>query len=257
MTESSTVRDLLTLFNRAVRTAPKALAVDHEDGRLSYEELDQASDLLARDLIAKGVRSGNPIILVTAHGTRNVVALLSILKAGACYVPVDRGTWSRQRTDDVISRVTDCSLIINTTPEPFKCETHEVLHVTTAQQPNRVRQNLPSGTPTAAPNDAACIIFTSGSTGRPKGVVLTHHGIANYAQTSPFNMDIAGGDRVLHILSVAFDGKLIMRNTPTNPLRPLLPRNDGEFQSFLETSGVFRVSHCCDETAFCDPGMRC
>lgn len=35
--------------------------------------------------------------------------------------------------------------------------------------------------------------------------MLAHQGIANYAQTSPFNMDVRQGDRVLHILSVAFD----------------------------------------------------
>jgi long-subunit acyl-CoA synthetase (AMP-forming) len=56
------------------------------------------------------------------------------------------------------------------------------------------------------PDDTACIIFTSGSTGRPKGVMISHKSLCLYAKTSPVNMDISPGDRLLHILSVGFDG---------------------------------------------------
>jgi acyl-CoA synthetase (AMP-forming)/AMP-acid ligase II len=53
----------------------------------------------------------------------------------------------------------------------------------------------------------ACTIFTSGSTGRAKGVMISHRSLSLYAKMSPANLNIQPGDRLLHLLSVAFDGK--------------------------------------------------
>jgi long-subunit acyl-CoA synthetase (AMP-forming) len=64
--------------------------------------------------------------------------------------------------------------------------------------------------PDPTSSSLACIIFTSGSTGKPKGVMIPHRAIVNYALTSPFNMDVSPTDRVLHILSVAFDGEFCL-----------------------------------------------
>lgn len=198
------VRDLVSLFHHAVERTPDNVAVDHADGTQTYSELGRAVSILCDDLLSRGLSSETPVILVTAHGTRNIIAVLAILQAGGCYVPVDRDTWSRQRIEQVIETVTDAFLVVNTTETTFHCERHEVLHLQDALQSSTRKVPLLKR-PSIEPHSPACIIFTSGSTGKPKGVILTHEGIANYAQTSPFNMDVRHGDRVLHILSVAFD----------------------------------------------------
>ncbi|KAH0490127.1 hypothetical protein TgHK011_001610 [Trichoderma gracile] len=194
--------NLCELFSQSVRQYPENLAIDHEDGALTYRELDDASSSLAHDLSLLGVGSGSPVLLVTAHGTFNVIAILAILKAGGCFVPIDRKSWSPEMIEYVCETV-ESQVIINTTPEPFRVAngSHRILHITTL--PPLSGPHTPSYS--LQPSDDACIIFTSGSTGRPKGVILSHKAFCLYSQTSPMNMDIVPGDRLLHILSVAFD----------------------------------------------------
>lgn len=199
--------DLCQLFDRSVARTPHQLAVDHESGSLTYTELDVASSNLARKLKQEGVVPGEAVLLLTEHGTRNVVALLAILKAHACYVPLDRSSWSSERIQAVLDG-TDSRILINTTVEPFESPRHKVIHLTSADVTTlSTDRSTTKVIPDIAPEDLACLIFTSGSTGVPKGVMIPHRAIANYAQTSPFNMDVQPGDRVLHILSVSFDGK--------------------------------------------------
>ncbi|KAL6862021.1 acetyl-CoA synthetase-like protein [Trichoderma novae-zelandiae] len=199
---SSLPTDLCGLFAQSVRQYPENLAVDHEDGALTYRELDDASSSLAHELSLLGAGCGSPVLLVTAHGTLNIVAILAILKAGSCFVPIDRKSWSPEMIDHVCNTV-EGQVIINTTPEPFRVAngSHHVLHMTTLPPPSS--SHAPSYSP--QPSDDACIIFTSGSTGRPKGVMLSHKAFCLYSQTSPMNLDMVPGDRLLHILSVAFD----------------------------------------------------
>ncbi|OTA04143.1 NRPS protein [Trichoderma parareesei] len=194
--------NLCELFAQSVRQYPENLAVDHEDAVLTFRELDNVSSSLAHDLSLLGVGRGSPVLLVTAHGTFNIIAILAILKAGGCFVPIDRKSWSPEMIDYVCETV-ESQVIINTTSEPFKCAngSHHVLHITTL--PPQSGSHTPSSSP--SPSDDACIIFTSGSTGRPKGVILSHKAFCLYSQTSPMNLDMIPGDRLLHILSVAFD----------------------------------------------------
>lgn len=197
--------NLCELFTQSVQKYPENLAVDHEDGKLTYRELDNASSALAHDLVLLGANNGSPVLLVTAHGSLNIIAILAILKAGACFVPIDRKSWSSEMINHVCTTVSS-QVIINTTTEPFMATggSHHVMHLTAfpSTLPSKGCYTLPDKTPSSD----ACIIFTSGSTGRPKGVILSHKSLCLYSRTSPINLDISPGDRLLHILSVAFDG---------------------------------------------------
>ncbi|CAG8891215.1 unnamed protein product [Penicillium egyptiacum] len=199
--------DLCELFAHSVRRTPNELAVDHESGSLTYTDLDAASTYLAQKLQQQGVEKGDIVCLLTEHGTLNIIALLAVLKAKACYVPLDRSSWSIERIETVLSSV-DSRFLINTTGASFENNKYTIIHLQKVEIPrsNGSSDNATEVSTITAPEALACIIFTSGSTGKPKGVMISHRAIANYGHTSPFNMDVQAGDRVLHILSVAFDG---------------------------------------------------
>ncbi|NUY36225.1 amino acid adenylation domain-containing protein, partial [Paraburkholderia sp. JPY303] len=74
-----------------VRRAPEAVALVHENERLSYGELNARANRLAHHLIALGVRPGDRIATVLDRSVALVVAQLAILKTGGVYVPIDRG----------------------------------------------------------------------------------------------------------------------------------------------------------------------
>jgi len=200
--------NLCELFTQAVQRCPNNLAVDHRDGCLTYCELDETSSVLARNLARIGVTNGSPVLLVTAHGTFNLVAILAIIKAGGCFVPIDRRTWSSEMIEYVFDTV-DSPIVINTTVEPLAVPSgiRHVLHITALSQPE-VGKHESSLVFPIEPEDTACIVFTSGSTGKPKGVMISHRSLCLYSRTSPINLDISPGDRLLHMLSVAFDGSL-------------------------------------------------
>lgn len=199
-------QDLLELFAGAVNLSPTTLAVDHAEGSLTYEQLDRASTAFAVQLSKTGVKHNDLVPLITAHGTLNILAILGILKVGATYVPIDRGAWAADRIQYVLDKVGG-QIVINATKEPFESTLYGIVHLREIPQTNDKRYPDVISDFKQQPDALACIIFTSGSTGQPKGVELTHWAIANYAQTSPFNMNVNLGDRVLHILSVGFDGE--------------------------------------------------
>ena len=68
---------------------PEAIALVHEDVRLSYGELDAKANQLARHLIALGVGPDQPVAICLERGIAMVVSLLAVLKAGGAYLPLD------------------------------------------------------------------------------------------------------------------------------------------------------------------------
>ncbi|KAH7361348.1 non-ribosomal peptide synthetase [Pyrenochaeta sp. MPI-SDFR-AT-0127] len=198
--------NLCELFAQAVGRCPDNLAVDHDEGCLTYRGLDDSSTVFARTLVSLGVSKVTPVVLVTAHGSLNIIAILAILKAGSCFVPIDRGSWSKERIEQVFDTV-QCSLVINTTAEPFTPphESCQVLNIQIIPRAGPLERHLDLPSLSIDPDDTACIMFTSGSTGRPKGVMISHKSLCLYSTTQLLNMDIQPGDRLLHILSVAFD----------------------------------------------------
>ena len=78
---------------RAVRGAggeePDAVALIHEDRRLSYGELNARADRLAHHLRELGVGPGARVAILLERSIELVVAELAVLKRGAAYVPID------------------------------------------------------------------------------------------------------------------------------------------------------------------------
>ncbi|MCK1473579.1 AMP-binding protein, partial [Bradyrhizobium sp. 197] len=77
------------LFEAQVAKAPDAVAVVHEDERLSYGELNARANRLAHHLIGLGVKPDQPVAICLERGVAMVVGLLAILKAGGAYLPLD------------------------------------------------------------------------------------------------------------------------------------------------------------------------
>ncbi|MFC4145820.1 AMP-binding protein, partial [Micromonospora mangrovi] len=71
-----------------VRT-PGAVAVSAGDEVLSYGDLVERADRLARSLVERGVRRGEVVGVCAGRGVDLVVALLGVMRAGAAYLPLD------------------------------------------------------------------------------------------------------------------------------------------------------------------------
>src|SRR5262249_37170678 len=77
------------LFERQVEHRPQITAIEFEDQRLSYFELNAKANQLAHYLRNLGVRPDDRIALCLERGVEMVIAILATLKAGGTYVPLD------------------------------------------------------------------------------------------------------------------------------------------------------------------------
>lgn len=192
---------------------PNASAIEDAAGALSYAELLAHVARTAARLHAQGVRRGDRVGVRMPSGTRELyIAILSVLAAGAAYVPVDADD-PQERADLVFGEAKVRGIIgsggvfhpseAGDVPEPAASP---ALFAGDAPHPASTAIDL---APAPRPEDDAWIIFTSGSTGVPKGVAVSHRSAAAFvdAEARLFlqGAPLGPGDRVLAGLSVAFD----------------------------------------------------
>ncbi|MET3524865.1 condensation domain-containing protein, partial [Mesorhizobium abyssinicae] len=196
------------LFEAQVRQAPEAVAVVHEDERLSYGELNARANRLAHHLIALGVKPGDRISTVLDRSVALVVAQLAVLKAGGVYVPIDRALPSARQG----WLMADCAarLVLTEGVDELVDVTIPVLSI----------EPLMAGTGSSAnpgltlsAEAAAYVMYTSGSTGLPKGVVVLHRAVNRLVINNGY-AKIDARDRVAWVGNPAFDASTFEVWTP-------------------------------------------
>lgn len=200
------------LVFRSIQQGPDRIAVSARGSTLSYAQLDAACTRLSYTLRCHGVNAGDRVPVLTTRCIDMVVCFLSVLRIGACYVPIDLDSWSADRITTTLARI-DARTILST--DSVSYPQYDVI---TAKE---IRTALDSGLESPMPefqaleiqpSDLAYIIFTSGTTSAPKGVMVPHRGLVNYVQQggdiTPFNMNVTPSDTVLLLFSIAFDGMI-------------------------------------------------
>ncbi|MFI8460817.1 amino acid adenylation domain-containing protein [Kitasatospora sp. NPDC085464] len=184
---------------QAART-PDAVAVVGVDGRYTYAELDARANRLAHRLIGLGVGPETPVGICLERSARTVVALLGVLKAGGCYVPVDPAQ-PRERLALILG-ATGAPVVVSCTGPADRLPDAPVKVLLDEPEPQ-----LPDTAPptTVTPDRAAYVLFTSGSTGRPKGVVVEHRQVLNYAAAVVDALDLAAGASYAMVQPFTFD----------------------------------------------------
>ena len=185
-------RTLVEVFEQTVAAAPDELALDNGAVVLTYAEFAEAAEEVASALNAIGVTVGDRVGVRIASGTVDLyVAIMGILVAGACYVPVDADD-PDERARTVFDEADAAAVIGNE------------LVITSRAGPRREAEAAEP-----EPGDDAWVIFTSGSTGKPKGVAVSHRSAAAFidAEARLFLRDrpLGPDDRVMAGLSVSFD----------------------------------------------------
>jgi amino acid adenylation domain-containing protein len=196
---SATVQGLVEA--QAAKT-PDAIAVSGQGRQISYRELDQRANALARQLIAEGVQPGQLVGLYLHRSPDLLPAMLGILKAGAAYVPMDPAF----PADRLGFMLEDAELKVVVTARSSSATlptsaTHPVARVLIDQI------GLSPDAPPVAhdPNRLVYVIFTSGSTGRPKGVLLPQRAVVNFLHAMAAEPGLTASDTLLAVTTLSFD----------------------------------------------------
>ena len=166
------------LFEQQVKRTPEAVAVVFEDEQLTYRELNQRANQLARYLKKCGAGPETLVGICMERSLEMVVGMLGILKAGAAYMPQDP-CFPKERLafmwkDTQVSILLSQEHLIKTLP-PFEGKV-VCLDIDWQQISTESDANSESG---ATAENLAYVIYTSGSTGRPKAVQISHYSVVN------------------------------------------------------------------------------
>ncbi len=164
------------LVARQVFRTPDAVAVVCDDVRLTYRQLADRADRLARRLTRAGVTPESVVALALPRSADLVVALLGILRSGAAYLPVDP-RYPAERLRHLLAD-TGPGLLLTDTATAAVLPTHTV-PVCLVDEPDQADGAGPGLPAPPRPDQLAYVMYTSGSTGTPKGVALTHANVVN------------------------------------------------------------------------------
>ena len=160
------------LFEDQVRRSPEAVAVECEDRKSTYGELNRSANQLAHYLRRMGVGPEVRVGLCVERSLEMVIGLLGILKAGGTYVPMDPD-YPLERLkftvedSSIAVMVTQSSLLEQMAAVPKVICIDKELAAITRESEKNPELSLHS-------ENLAYVIYTSGSTGRPKGVAIQH-----------------------------------------------------------------------------------
>lgn len=181
-----------------------AVAVVLDDRSLSYAQLNQHANRLARELRERGVGPESVVGVCLERSFELVIALFAVLKAGGAYLPVDPD-YPRARIESMLSDARVSTVITEpalATRVPSAAATVLSLGADWLEAGGHPLDDVACG---AGADNAAYVIFTSGSTGRPKGVVNTHRGICNRLLWMQETFRLDATDRVLQKTPFSFD----------------------------------------------------
>jgi amino acid adenylation domain-containing protein/FkbM family methyltransferase len=179
---------VISLFEAQARNVPDRVALAHAGVELTYRELNEKVNQLAKHIRAEfQQRTGREMVpdtlvaLCLERSLEMVVGILAVLKAGGAYVPIDPG-YPRERIAYMLLD-TSAELVLTqrriTDADASLLPMERVLHIDLAEGFYEAadKSNL---TITAAPESLAYVIYTSGTTGRPKGVMVEHRAFVQF-----------------------------------------------------------------------------
>ncbi|MEU0149801.1 amino acid adenylation domain-containing protein [Streptomyces sp. NPDC006288] len=249
------------MIDRHSRPDDTALADAHST--VTYGELRSRSNQFAHMLRSRGIRTEDPVAVCLERGPETVIALLGVVKAGGCYVPIDP-EYPEERIGHLLSD-SGAGLLVT------RSGLADRLTGLLADGPRTVlldtdRAELeaqPETDPVSAlsPDNTAYVIYTSGSTGRPKGVQVTHRNIVRLVHDES-HAGLGPQDTVLVVSPLAFDastfemwgalgngGRLAFTppGTPTTAVIAEVLREHRVTVAFLTTSLFHLMVESCPE----------
>ena len=193
------------LFEAQVERTPNALAVASSEGTLTYQELNQRANQVARYLRRQGVGLEVLVGLCLSRSFDMIVGLLGVLKAGGVYVPLDPN-YPAERLSFMIK---DSQALLVVTQQQFaeqiaQPELSSIVYIDTdwSTISQEETQNLESK---ITGKNGVYVIYTSGSTGQPKGVQILHESLLNLVFWHQQAFEVTAADRATQIASPAFD----------------------------------------------------
>ncbi|GAC1405953.1 MAG: hypothetical protein NVSMB6_01330 [Burkholderiaceae bacterium] len=196
---------VLTLIDNQINKRPESPALAAADCSLTFAQLGAQVEKLACRLRQAGIGTESRVAIHSSRSSRLPVAVLAVLKCGACYVPLDPGhpphhmrrVLDEARPDLILADGELALELAAAAPVVLRLDTH-------------ADNTVPAfgADWSVLPDAAAYLMYTSGSTGEPLGVAITHRGLAGYVMAMAKALGLESGSSYLHTASFGFSSSV-------------------------------------------------
>ncbi len=187
-------------FREIVRKYPDREVLQKGDVVLTYHELDQKTEKLMQLLLEKGCKKGTIVGIEAKDSPEMIIGMLSILKAGAAYLPID-SSFPINRKKQMLEETNARVLLRTSDMQDDLAAYSDVIFLDREDTWNSHIEQIP---PELSGEDLAYVMFTSGTTNRPKGVMVRQKSVVRLVKNTNY-ITITEKDRILKTGAFAFD----------------------------------------------------
>lgn len=198
-----------SLFLAQRERTPDAVAAVFDQAHLTYRELDQQANRVARHLRRLGIGQERLVAIVARRGLDFLTVVLATFKTGAAYLPLDpndppnrlRQVLSQSNPDLVLTAEEFIEVVKQASRSIRSDEDSHVASI------DALRKDDGAGffSSCCAPRNLSYVIYTSGSTGIPKGAMVEHAGMLNHLRAKISSLQLTASDVVAQTASQSFD----------------------------------------------------
>lgn len=203
-----TEQSIVSRFESQVRIHPENIAVFQNDEGITYKELNDICNARAEHIKVSAQGMGLNIALLLGHGKEGVIGILSVLKSGNVYVPLDPSQ-PEERLVYILLEI-ECKIIVASN------NTLSLVNSLIQSLPNLIIVNIDASYKESSSNlsplkeeSGAYILYTSGSTGKPKGVMQNHKNVMHFSRVYTNNLKIGASDRISMLPIYCFDSAVM------------------------------------------------
>ena len=240
------------LFEEQALRTPDNIAVQYEDTKLTYRDLNQRSNQLANYLKARyNIKGDDLVALCLDRSEHMLIGIIATLKSGAAYVPMDPS----YPDDRIAYIIQDTKSRVVLTNEIHKSKLESILDnkidiLCIDEMSNRdslSSQSLSNPEHNITSKNLAYVIYTSGTTGRPKGVMIEHRNLVNVITSLSLKYNIQPLERILLFSNYIFDASieqiflpLLNKSTLVIPNTGII-KNGAAFLNFIITNKITHI----------------
>jgi amino acid adenylation domain-containing protein len=167
---------------------------------ITYQELNETSNRLARLLMEKGVQSGGIVGIMGDRSVEMIIGILGILKAGGAYLPINP-THPDERLRYVLADSAAKILLITRILSEKITIKKEIIYLEDYKEKEEIHH---SSLFTHHSDNLAYVLYTSGTTGNPKGVMIEHWSVVRLVKNTNY-IQLSKKDRILQTGALDFD----------------------------------------------------
>ncbi|WP_426575526.1 amino acid adenylation domain-containing protein (plasmid) [Xenorhabdus stockiae] len=208
-------KTLPQLFEAQVAKTPDHVALVFEGESLTYHQLNQRANQLARVIRRRyqqqhhqTMPADTPIALYFDRSLEMIISILAVLKAGGAYVPVSPEYPTERVQFILVDTATPCVLTQQRYLTTLRPQVKSSILIAADNRADTVSQPVENLESINKSTDLAYIIYTSGTTGQPKGVMVEHVGVNNLSQFIARTHLLKSHTRALFFSNYVFDASV-------------------------------------------------